>query len=406
MEINKKLTFLEELLFANNGLYASTYDYDRALVRTNCPSSNTLSNLLFLEMPDSLYDAARNPGKAYIYTNSLSLSWALLPYEEDGKERILVLGPVFYQEFSERVFRNRMDMEQMSVASQINLLRLMHLIPVISSANLIGFTGMYYHTLFERKMTTANYAQLSELEQNPRIQQRPNSGSEISITTHGTYAYETEMLRCVEEGDLSYNERLESLQKYLNNQIIGTLSPTDPLRQTKDSIIVQTALVTRAAIRGGMDPDTAYSLSDFYIQRIESSSQDSDVLSLSAQMYSSFINHVHTIKNAPETSPPIRQCCAWIQKEITSGIQLNELSARLGYTPYYLSTLFKEETGLSFRQYVSKKKIEHAKFLLTTTNLSIAEISDYLSFSTPSYFINCFRRETGTTPKQYRQNSI
>ncbi len=405
MNLNEKLIFLQELLLDNSGLYTSVYDFDLQLIDTNSPAQNTLTNLLFLGVSDVLKDMIKESGQVYIYTNALSLSWALLPYSNENTSMILAAGPVFYQEFSERVFKHRMDMEQMPVSSQINMLQLLHLIPIISYSNFVGFAGMYFHTLYRRKMTTADYSQLNETDPDDQIMQQPHAGSAISITTHGTYAYETEMQRCVEEGDLNYNERLEALQTYRSNLIVGTMSPTDPLRQMKDSIIVQTALATRAAIRGGMDPDAAYSLSDFYVQRIEYCSEETEVLALSAQMFRSFVTHVHALRDAPASSPVIRQCCAWIQKEICSDIKLSDFADRLGYTPYYLSNVFKEETGQSFSEYVREKKIEHAKFLLTSTALSITEISDHLAFSAPSYFISCFKKFTGMTPRQYRTSA-
>ena len=68
----------------------------------------------------------------------------------------------------------------------------------------------------------------------------------------------------------------------------------------------------------------------------------------------------------------------------------------------YLSTKFKKETGMTLSQYIQEQKIGKAKSLLKSTDRSILEIATYLGFSSQGYFQNVFKKLTGMTPKDYR----
>ena len=84
-------------------------------------------------------------------------------------------------------------------------------------------------------------------------------------------------------------------------------------------------------------------------------------------------------------------------------IQISDLAALTGYTEYYLTEKFKKETGTPLFLYIRYAKIERAKVLLESTDLSVKELSERLAFNTVNYFIQCFRDTTGYTPAQYRK---
>nr|MCR4871327.1 AraC family transcriptional regulator [Atopobiaceae bacterium] len=83
---------------------------------------------------------------------------------------------------------------------------------------------------------------------------------------------------------------------------------------------------------------------------------------------------------------------------------LSELAANVGLSPEYLSVKFKRETGMTTSRYISKMHVDEAKALLRFTNLSIGEIAAQLAYSSQSHFQSAFKRETGTTPQQYRMS--
>ena len=77
----------------------------------------------------------------------------------------------------------------------------------------------------------------------------------------------------------------------------------------------------------------------------------------------------------------------------------------MGYTEYYLTHKFKEETGFCINDYVKNVKIERAKVLLKSTQMSVQEISEELAFGTRNYFTRIFTEIVGYTPIQFREKN-
>ena len=73
---------------------------------------------------------------------------------------------------------------------------------------------------------------------------------------------------------------------------------------------------------------------------------------------------------------------------------------RLSLTPKYLSTLIKRTTGRPILRWIHEAVLIEAKMLLRTTDLTVQEISEQLNFSSPSAFVQFFKKQTGKSPKQ------
>lgn len=84
-------------------------------------------------------------------------------------------------------------------------------------------------------------------------------------------------------------------------------------------------------------------------------------------------------------------------------ITLESAAQKAGISPCHLSRTFKKETGMSFVDYIQKERVEAARHMLIYSEYTISEISEYLHFSTESYFIRIFRKYMETTPARYRK---
>lgn len=93
-----------------------------------------------------------------------------------------------------------------------------------------------------------------------------------------------------------------------------------------------------------------------------------------------------------------------IHGEITQLHKLNQFADRLFVHPNYLGSLVKKETGKTVSQWISQRVITEAQSLLQNTTLSIAEISYQLTFKEPTNFTKYFKKQTGFTPKEYRES--
>ena len=120
-------------------------------------------------------------------------------------------------------------------------------------------------------------------------------------------------------------------------------------------------------------------------------------------MYHDFIYRVHHLRTNPDYSHAIQKCCDYIELSLDRRVHTAELAALVGYSEYYLTEKFKKETGQSVSSYIRYAKVERAKLLLESGDLSVREIAEKLAFNTVNYFIQCFRDTTGYTPAQYRK---
>jgi len=232
------------------------------------------------------------------------------------------------------------------------------------------------------------------------IEEREAQRSNILKETHGSYMAEQELLKLVESGTMQYEEALNKLlSKGSDEGYGGNLY----LRRQKDGMIAFATLCSRAAIRGGLDFETALSLCDSYYRSIEEAKNLSAISSVMKNMIRDFIYRVHLVKVKNGTvSPQIMKSCDYIHLHLEEEISIHSLASRLGYSDYYFSNKFKQETGLSVRDYIMRAKMEKAKDLLRNTPLSVSEISDQLGFASQSYFGEVFKKETGLTPVRYR----
>ena len=118
-----------------------------------------------------------------------------------------------------------------------------------------------------------------------------------------------------------------------------------------------------------------------------------------------FASYMNDSKRNVAKSKQIVQCIDYIRENIHKSITVSELAENVGLNETYLSKLFKKEVGCSVSEYIRNEKIEEACWLLRYTNKTSIEIATDLSFSSHSYFISVFKKVTGTTPKEYRNNS-
>ena len=84
-------------------------------------------------------------------------------------------------------------------------------------------------------------------------------------------------------------------------------------------------------------------------------------------------------------------------------IQLEDLASMTHLSRFYISHSFKKEIGMSPMEYLIAIRIKESKILLRTTNYSISQVADIVGFTTPTYFSKQFRKSTGISPTDYRE---
>lgn len=188
---------------------------------------------------------------------------------------------------------------------------------------------------------------------------------------------------------------------------IGMLSK-DIERNAKYLCMINVALAARAAIRGGIPYEIAFSLSDAFCQQIDAvrSEKLSELGSLMQSIKLTFTNLVAQQNEkrpaAPQDSPLVTRAQNYIFSHLHGRLTVQEIADELGTHPNYLNRLFKRQTGMSVYKAISRAKTNLAIDMLTYSTHSYIQIANYLGFTSQSHFINAFRKQIGITPAQYR----
>ena len=83
-------------------------------------------------------------------------------------------------------------------------------------------------------------------------------------------------------------------------------------------------------------------------------------------------------------------------------LKMNLVAARFNISSGHFSTVFSQEIGEPFRDYVTKRRITRAKELLRSTNLKSSEIAAQVGYNDPHYFSTVFKKNTDLSPLQFR----
>ncbi len=216
--------------------------------------------------------------------------------------------------------------------------------------------------------------------------------------THTPQSFETGVLAAIEAGDVPL------LKRRLVEPVSGRIGQMaqDALTQEKYTFVAFVTMITRAAMRGGLATETAFSLSDMYCQQMDAINRMQDINALSYRMALDFCQRVADDGKAYPYSRAVKQMCEYISLHLHEEITLQTLADNVGLCTRSASQKFREETGYSVPDYVHRQKMQEASHLLDHSAYGIADIASFLQYASQSYFTKVFREVFGVTPQQYR----
>ena len=216
---------------------------------------------------------------------------------------------------------------------------------------------------------------------------------------HNTLALEQTILNFIRQGDTL---RLREWIKDIPAVHGGTLA-FDQIRQLKNTFIITAALASRAAIRGGMDIDDAFTLSDAYIQKCELMNTIEQITNLQYHMIFEYTQRVEKLRLVKVPSKFIADITNYVHHHLSEPISTEEMAKALFMNRSWMAVKFKQETNMTLTDFILKEKTEEAKRLLRYTDKPITSISAYLGFSSQSHFSRVFKKYANCLPNEYRK---
>ena len=101
----------------------------------------------------------------------------------------------------------------------------------------------------------------------------------------------------------------------------------------------------------------------------------------------------------------LKSALEYIEEKYTDEtLSLNDVAAVIDVSPNYFSAIFSQEMGVTFIEYVTKKRMDKAKKLLRQSDMHTAEIAMEVGYKDPHYFSFVFKKTQGCTPREYRNS--
>ena len=399
-ETMHRMYFLSGLLYSSTGVSSWCLNMKGELMGNQYPSQHALLDFFYLggnrEYALEHAETVRSP---MLLTDRMDMIWISDFYYCDNKPVLMfVVGPIFNGHSVLQNLETMMRKQNISPSLHRNLVECLKKVPIMSQTNVVQLAKMLHYSL-SGEPTSSEDIHIRR-SQNNLIDQSlvPEKGETADLGL--VYGAEQVILQLVREGNI-YGNAIAKKAFYC----IDMDCHDDGTQNTfRNSVIGMIMLASRAAVEGGLSRRTAKEIEVYYIRNIENCSSYSDLLLLRGNMLREFTTQVHNCKKNLNLSPVIQDCCTYIHSHVSQQITLEEIASAVGYTEYYLTKKFKNETGVRMVDYIKEARIQQAKVLLLS-ELSIQEISDELQFNTRSYFSKVFKEVTGMTPVQYRESN-
>ncbi|CAH2714097.1 HTH-type transcriptional activator RhaR [Neobacillus rhizosphaerae] len=354
----------------------------------------------------SVYTYEEDPNDYPIFFSNSNLNFFFVNLKKTNHFLgTIIVGPALESAILDENITKIMDAFKGNVNKR-DLIEYYQSIPIIDHYQLLTISLMVYYLIYHKTLDKTFV-----LENNKPLDlviiESENLDLELSkgrrnFIFHSNLSYERVLLDYVKNGRI---DKLKDIFEYsiVGEAELGLLSRRNRLRSEKNLMITGIALVCRAAIEGGLNEETAITLSDYYIQQLEELGNLKAILKLTEEAISDFTYRVHQL-NEEKYSAPITACQHYIYNHLYGDITLDHLAEMCRLSPNYLSSLFKKEVGIPLSEYIQRHRVDEAKKLLVLTNYSISDISMWLNFNDQSYFIKIFKKYTGLTQRQFRND--
>ena len=220
-------------------------------------------------------------------------------------------------------------------------------------------------------------------------------GQDTTSSQQIFYALERELLQRAKTGNVEATK--EILNKLLGHVFFTEGGSLDIVRVRAMELAT---LLSRVAIDCGVKIDFAFTLNNQFLLKIIESKSIDDLCLLLQDLAEGFVADIFLPQE--QFNHYVRDVIAYVAAHYNEKITLASAAEQLGISQSHLSRLFKESTGITFREHLCRIRVEESKYLLHATDYPLADIAIAVGFSDQSYYCKAFKRITGMSPGQFR----
>ncbi len=347
-------------------------------------------------------EAERFGGK-YIYFCPFGLTCFVSPIiGEEGTSAIITAGPfimVDRQEFIDVEIKENKKITEENLDPCISAVEE---IPSVSPYKVTELSNLLFMAVGFMNNVSAE-SRLLETDRVYYIQSHINSyvselKNEGAVATY-PFGKEQALLKSIARGDKDLaDKQLEELLSELF--LMG-----NNLKMMKARGYEIIVMISRVAMENGTDIDKALSMCQQYLEQGEKQQDFSEYCLWLSKTVRDFIDSMFGFSDSKHANI-IHRCIQFIGVNYAENLTLEKMANMVYMSPFYLSRVFKRETGSTFNQYLNKVRINKAKDLLHNRELKLCDISIMVGYEDQSYFTRVFKKITGISPLNYRNKVL
>ena len=398
VRMEKTFIFVRELLQSATRLSVSKIPYNKGKLVTFLQETtlNIFDPLLCNSIPRCLLLPPKED-TVYEYILPGGITFLLYLY----KEEVYCFGPVLTQPYSRDDMIRSVKQYRFPMQTKNRYLQLGGNLPVIAS-----------HTLFRIVCLVAEYLTGNILRQLEQIN-ATHTEDDFWVTAGNSQGVDIVQMRQIEQR-YEYSAALTDavLQGNLSLalHIIGQYAPkmqnpvrnTNPLRNAQNYCIVLNTQLRYALEKSGINQYRLDRLSHeigLEIEHLKNMEQLPYFFDQVIRRYCLLVQE----NDYPHLKPLVNLAVAYIKGHLADNLTVKDTAAALTVNANYLSTLFKQEMGMPFIDFVNQERIKQAAALLKHTNLQIQQIASTVGYNNTGYFAKQFLRFYGMSPSHYRR---
>lgn len=340
-------------------------------------------------------------GETYIFSCHANLNHIVFPlFHQSTFFGSVLVGPFLLDTPDALLLLDINKRYNLPTSSLLELYEEAGAVPVIqpSDATHIGRLLSYMFASLIADARNVYSARQGTLHQQSKISESIQMYKKGDLRGTSTYPYEKEkaLIAKVKMGNVQE-------AKGILNDLLGYVlfSEGNSLESVKPRAIELASLLSRAAIEGGAATDHILKINNQFIRFLDHVTTLETLcyqLQETVEVFTDSMFNTLPAKN----QELVRRAMHYISRNYMRKLTLEETASYVHLNAPYFSTVFKQASGSSFKEYLNMIRIEESKRLLSNTNYAILDIAIATGFENQSYFSKVFKKFTGLTPKQFR----
>ncbi|MFJ5760371.1 AraC family transcriptional regulator [Neobacillus sp. NPDC093182] len=332
-------------------------------------------------------------------TDSFQLSYLAVPIHEDELYKgMVVAGPFLNERVTDHMIWNVIKDNNLENNWLKRIETYFKSLPLLANSYLaIGdlLVNIVIHPHVKAQIIAAKNS-----GEQYRLDVEPEDYDQSGIEIKQRYEAEKKLLHYIEIGDKE-NAMKAMLDHHTGDFLYRV--PGNPLRARKNITFSGNTMYRIAAGNGGVEPQYLHAISEKFALKIESAVAMSELNTIDVSMIDEYCEAVKNFA-IKGYSPVVKKALMYINLHFNESINLQSVADEIGFNRTYLAKKFKSEINLSVIDYIQKKRIDEAKFLIDLGRLSTTDIGLQVGFSSYNYFCKVFKEITGMTATEYKRS--